>query len=459
MHPDRIKTHLQCPKEGHYVLYWMQASQRIHWNYALAFAVERANALQKPLLVYFGLTDAYPEANERHYAFMLEGLEEVASGLKQRKIGWSLILDSPERGIRQLLEEACELIMDKGYLKIQKQWRKNVLEHVASKVPMTVYEVEGDVVVPVETASMKEEYSARTLRPKIWRYADAFLQEPDVGPPHLPFELKLDFVCQRNLNVDSLLNELALDRSVERVSAYKGGASEAEKHLNDFIHHKLKHYLERNHPEFDYMSNLSPYLHFGQIAPAYIVNQIKAYAREHPENQEAVDSFMEELIIRRELAINFVYYNEGYDQFDQMTYPWAYETMKQHIHDIRDYTYDLEMLEQAQTHDVYWNTAMKEMLKTGKMQTYMRMYWCKKILEWSVDYKTAYENALYLNNKYFLDGRDANSYTGIAWCFGKHDRAWKERPIFGKLRYMNSNGLERKFKMEGYMNRLENEMS
>jgi deoxyribodipyrimidine photo-lyase len=168
-----------------------------------------------------------------------------------------------------------------------------------------------------------------------------------------------------------------------------------------------------------------------------------------------MDDFIEELVVRRELAINFIYYNKKYDEFDSMTYDWAYKTMEEHVEDKREYIYSLEDLENYNTHDKYWNASMKEMVHTGFMHTYMRMYWCKKILEWSPDYKTAYENSLYLNNKYFIDGRDPNSFTGIAWCFGKHDRAWKERPIFGKLRYMNANGLERKFDMQGYIDRIE----
>jgi deoxyribodipyrimidine photo-lyase len=201
------------------------------------------------------------------------------------------------------------------------------------------------------------------------------------------------------------------------------------------------------------MSNLSPYLHFGQIAPAYVVNAVYAHLQAHPEKSEAADGFLEELVVRRELAINFVYFNPHYDAFEHMTYGWAYETMAVHIHDEREYTYTRAALEGAKTHDPYWNASMLEMKETGKMHTYMRMYWCKKIMEWSEDYKTAYDTALYLNNKYFLDGRDPCSYTGVAWCFGKHDRAWKERAVFGKLRYMNSNGLRRKFDMAPYVAR------
>jgi deoxyribodipyrimidine photo-lyase len=200
---------------------------------------------------------------------------------------------------------------------------------------------------------------------------------------------------------------------------------------------------------------LSPYLHFGHISPVEIIVKLNSLLEKNPHIKEPMDDFIEELVVRRELAINFIYYNKKYDEYDSITYDWAYKTMEEHVEDEREYIYSLEDLENYNTHDKYWNASMKEMIHTGFMHTYMRMYWCKKILEWSPDYKTAYKNSLYLNNKYFIDGRDPNSFTGIAWCFGKHDRAWKERPIFGKLRYMNANGLERKFDMQGYIDRIE----
>ncbi len=449
----RILKRLEGSSEGRYVLYWMQASQRVHWNHALAYAIERANVLGKPLLVYFGLTGGYPEANIRHYTFMLEGLVESSKALKGLGIGWILRLASPEEGIVDLLEDACELVMDTGYMRIQRQWRDRVVGHIALTRAMPVYQVEADVVVPVERVSQKEEYSARTIRPKILGKMGDYIRPVVVEAPQVPFDLELELRGQGPVKVRQLINQLDLDTSVEPVEAYRGGTRQALKHLNDFLDHKLAHYSLRNHPEFDYMSNLSPYLHFGQIAPAFILHEVYAHLEAHPEKSEAADDFLEELVVRRELAINFVYFNHKYDVFEHMTYGWAYETMAVHIHDQRQYIYTREELESAKTHDPYWNASMTQMKETGKMHTYMRMYWCKKIMEWSQDYKTAYETALYLNNKYFLDGRDPCSYTGIAWCFGKHDRAWKERPVFGKLRYMNSNGLRRKFNMAPYVAR------
>ncbi|MGL5983046.1 MAG: deoxyribodipyrimidine photo-lyase, partial [Cetobacterium sp.] len=200
-------------------------------------------------------------------------------------------------------------------------------------------------------------------------------------------------------------------------------------------------------PDNERASKLSPYLHFGQISPLEIYLEIEKL--EGMTNQK--QSFLEELTIRRELAINFVYYNKNYDNWNGITYKWAYETLEIHIKDERKYIYSPKELETAQTHDIYWNACQNQMVQSGYMESYMRMYWCKKILEWSKTPKEAYEIAIFLNNKYFIDGRDPNSYAGVAWCFGKHDRAWKEREIFGKVRYMNSEGLKRKFEIQKYI--------
>lgn len=453
MQNNRIQKRLEGSNEGRYVLYWMQASQRVQWNHALAYAIERANVLGKPLLVYFGLTAGYPEANVRHYTFMLEGLTETSEALKALGIGWILRLDSPDEGIKEVLHDACELVMDTGYMRIQRHWRDQVVCYIESSKAIPVYQVEADVVVPVTTVTQKEEYSARTIRPKILGQMGDYILPPDIEGPEVFYDLELDMDGLDSVNVTQLVEKLDLDGSVQPVQKFRGGTSQALKHFESFLDQKLAHYPLRNHPEFDYMSNLSPYLHFGQIAPAYVVHAVYAHLQAHPEKSEAADGFLEELVVRRELAINFVYFNPHYDAFEHMTYEWAYETMAVHIHDEREYTYTRAALEGAKTHDPYWNASMLEMKETGKMHTYMRMYWCKKIMEWAEDYKTAYDTALYLNNKYFLDGRDPCSYTGVAWCFGKHDRAWKERAVFGKLRYMNSNGLRRKFDMAPYVAR------
>jgi deoxyribodipyrimidine photo-lyase len=193
---------------------------------------------------------------------------------------------------------------------------------------------------------------------------------------------------------------------------------------------------------------MSPYLHFGQISPLYVALKVSKTS------SAGKDSYLEELIVRRELSHNFVFYNNSYDKFACLE-PWAMRTLNFHCRDKREYVYTFEQFEKAQTHDPYWNAAQKDMVITGKMHGYMRMYWGKKILEWSRNPQAGFKIALQLNNKYELDGRGPNAFAGVAWCFGKHDRAWGERSVFGKIRYMNAAGLKRKFDADAYVKKIE----
>ena len=253
-------------------------------------------------------------------------------------------------------------------------------------------------------------------------------------------------------DVNGIITRLKIDHTVASVDAFRGGTSQAEQHLEAFIAKKLKDYAERrSDPSLNLGSHMSPYLHFGQISPLYIALKVRQ-TRGH--SKKAKDAYLEELVVRRELSMNFAHYNGDYDTFEALP-EWAKRTLKAHQEDPREYVYRLEKWETAQTHDPYWNAAQQEMVATGKMHNYMRMYWGKKILEWSETPEEAYRIALYLNNKYELDGRDPSGFAGVAWCFGKHDRAWKERPVFGKVRYMNAAGLQRKFNIEAYVRQVE----
>lgn len=465
MFDDRIKVHFERPinrpPKG-YCLYWMQQSQRVYYNHALSYAIELSNAYQLPLLVYFGLTPDFPEANERHYSFMLEGLMEVSKSLGQRNIGFHLVKASPEIGIDPYLKEASFLVMDKGYLKIQRKWRGIVVEKALESSVLGAYELESDLIVPIEIASSKEEYAARTIRPKIHKLLDRYainflLKSIDKPWSDNDFEVSKKeclIKSRHSINleeIDEFLQRTTIGHSVKKSPFFKGGYSEAIGRLQIFIENGLPHYSQSNSPAFVYQSVMSPYLHFGQISSLEIYLILQKL-----ENipTESYLGFLEQLIVRRELAFNFIYYRDGYDVFKTMTNPWAYHTMGLHDNDKRPALYDLETLENYDTCDIYWNTAMKEMVITGYMHNYMRMYWCKKIIEWTPNFKSAYETAIYLNNKYFIDGRDANSYTGVAWCFGLHDRGWHEREVFGTLRYMNAQGLKRKFDMEKYIDRI-----
>jgi len=428
--------------DGRYVLYWMQASQREAYNHALEYAVKQANQLKRPVVACFGLTDEFPEANLRHYTFMLEGLCATQAALAERGIQLVVRRGSPPQVAADLAAEAAMLVADRGYLRVQKQWRFDL----AGLVGCRAMQVETDVVVPVDEASDKEEYAARTLRPKTHRLWDRYLA------PMRRTHLRRDSLGLRLGGIaiddtDAALKPLTIDRTVPPSPAFAGGTAQADKRLRRFVADRLAHYHERrNDPAGDWQSDMSPYLHFGQISPIAIALAVRK-ADGVPD--EAVDAYLEELIVRRELSMNFVEHNPRYDAFESLP-GWARATLRQHARDHRPAEYSLEQLERAETDDPYWNAAATEMRVTGKMHNYMRMYWGKRIIEWTATPAEAFERAVYLNNRWELDGRDPNSFAGVAWCFGKHDRPWAERSVFGTVRTMTAGGLERKFDMDAY---------
>ncbi|PSR00004.1 MAG: deoxyribodipyrimidine photolyase [Bacteroidetes bacterium SW_11_64_17] len=408
--------------EGRYVLYWMQQSQRAQHNPALERALRHANEQGLPLLVVFGLMDDYPEANLRHYTFMLEGLRDTQQRLAKRGLRMVVAHGRPGDVALDYADDAALLVTDRGYLRHQKQWRARVAE----RAPCRVEQVEGDVVVPVETVTDKAEYAARTIRPKIHEHLERCLNLPDRAPVEHP---------SRSLGVDdglslddigAVTDRLDLDRSVAPVSnLYPGGASEAEQILDRFL---------------------------GEHLDGYDGNR-KVRSADGPDSD--IESYIEELVVRRELAMNHVHFRpDTYDAYECLP-EWARESLAEHADDEREHVYSRDQLEQSETHDPYWNAAMKEMRETGYMHNYMRMYWGKKVLEWSPDPQTAFERTLHLNNTYFLDGRDPNSFANVAWIFGLHDRGWKERPVYGKVRYMSQGGLERKADPDAYVEKVD----
>lgn len=431
--------------DGDYTLYWMQQSQRSELNHALEFAIQRANENGDRLLVAFAITADYPEANRRHYHFMLEGLQQVASTLNRRKIRFVLKIGDPPQVILALADKASEVICDRGYLRHQRQWR----EKVAGNAPCRVWQVESDTIVPVDVASDKREYAARTIRSQINQSAKEFLH--DLATTSLDKD-------SRRLPVDgedfsqpqSLLDRLKIDRSVQPCSEFTGGTSQAKAHLKNFIDQRLSSYDERNDLLGEHVSYLSPYLHFGQISPVSIALEIQSVRGHRKDNKE---SFLEELLVRRELAINFVYYEKDYDKLKCLP-DWARTTLDEHEDDPREHRYSATQLESAQTHDPAWNAAMIEMKHRGYLHNHLRMYWGKKIIQWTNTTGHAYRTALKLNNRYFLDGRDPNSYANVMWLFGLHDRAHQERKIFGKVRYMSFAGLKRKCDIDSYISKI-----
>ncbi|NCC52019.1 MAG: deoxyribodipyrimidine photolyase [Spartobacteria bacterium] len=423
---------------GGFVLYWMQQSQRAEWNHALEYAVERANTLRLPVAVVFGRMDDYPEADARHLTFMLQGMREVFQALEKRGVGAFIARGHPAEVAVRAGREAALVVCDMGYLRHQVEWRMQV----ADAADCEVVEVESDVVVPVETASDHAEYMARTIRPKLLKRLDEFLQPVR--------EVTVSRPWRRRGGVASALERMhtpdALAPPTSPSPFFSGGLSEAKRRLRRFIRDSLAVYSDHsNQPQTGDVSMLSPYLHFGQVSPLYIASEIR---KADPDGR-----YLEQLIVRRELAVNFVWFTPDYDRFCCLP-DWAKHTLKRHAKDKREYLYTREELERAGTHDPYWNAAMTEMRVTGFMHNYMRMYWGKKVLEWSRSPEEAFDTLLAMNNKYFFDGRDPNSYAGVAWVFGKHDTAWAERPVFGKTRYMNAAGLKRKCDIDAYVKKV-----
>jgi deoxyribodipyrimidine photo-lyase len=433
---------------GRYVLYWMQQSQRARCNHALEEAVVIANDLELPVLVAFGLLPTYPDANLRHYRFMLEGLRETASALAARGIAFVLRLGNPDEVALALAQDAAVAVCDRGYLRHQRRWR----HRFADEAPCQVVEVEADAVVPVDVASSRAEVGARTLRPKVQALWSRFLVPLTEGP------LAKRFVGKAPPGLDpadlpALEAQLRCARDVAPVShLHPGGTAEALRRLHLFVSDGIRGYSgDRRRPLDESVSRLSMYLHFGQIAPVEIALAARA-ARGVGSSDR--DSFIEELLVRRELAQNFCWYVEDYDRFAAVP-GWARATLHAHEGDPRPALYDQAALEDSRTDDPAFNAAMGEMVHTGYLHNRLRMYWGKKILEWSDLPEHAHAVALHLNNKYFLDGRDASSYANVAWLFGVHDRPFGERAVFGNVRSMTAAGLARKMDVPAYISAAE----
>ncbi|WP_448378764.1 deoxyribodipyrimidine photo-lyase [Fervidobacterium sp.] len=433
------------------VVYWMQRDQRAFDNWALLYAQLLALKNNVGLIVVFNIVPSFLNAPLRHYDFMLQGLFQTRAFLDELNVPLVFTFGEPAKEIYKLIKEvnACALVTDFNPLKIVKNWKENLIRVL--NIP--VYEVDAHNVVPAFFVSQKQEYGAYTLRPKIKRYLQEFLTSFPTSKKMPASNLEFGKLSELN-NFEEILKKLDVDKSVAPVNWLKPGFIEGMRLLEEFSRKKLKFYNElRNDPTKDATSNLSAYLHFGQVAPQRVALEVIKYETDYP---ESVADFLEELIVRRELADNFCLYNANYDSFNGFP-EWAKKSLNVHKNDKREYVYSLEEFEYAKTHDNLWNAAQLEMVKKGKMHGFLRMYWAKKILEWTRSPEDALNFAIYLNDKYELDGRDPNGYTGIAWAIGGvHDRPWAERPIFGMVRYMSYEGCKRKFSIEKYIQYVEN---
>lgn len=436
-------------QDGRCVVYWMQRAQRAFDNPALETAIRTANELRKPVVVFFAILATHPVANLRHYTFMIEGLIDTASRLKSRGIGFVIRVTPGSDPVPALLKfcdgvKAAVLVTDENPLRNSARWRVRAAEAV--RLPML--SVDADVIVP-SVLLQKEQYAARTIRPRIRAMLGDYLKPVGNLKPFVSWKSSAR-ISSLEPSLD-VLKRLHIDTSVGAAPGIHGGTFEALAKLKRFVNDRLPGYsARRSHPEVDGTSELSPYLHFGHIGPHTAATA--ALDSDAPVHDR--DSFLEELIVRRELAINFVRYNPAYDRLEGCA-RWARNTLRAHVRDERPYRYSEAQLERAETHDPLWNAAQRQMTQSGWMHNYVRMYWAKKILEWSRSPAEAFQIAVRLNDRYELDGRDPNGYAGIAWAIGgKHDRAWgPEREIYGLIRYMSFQSTSRKFDSKSYIER------
>jgi len=434
--------------KGRYVLYWMQMFKRASHNYALNFAIQMANERRLPLVVYEGLKFYYPWASDRIHTFILEGVAEKRAKFSERGIRYVFYLQrnqrDPRNTVAKLAREAALLVTDDYPCFIIPEHNERI-----ARLKLPVYAVDANGMVPL-SALPKEEYAAYTIRPKINRLLPDLPRT--IVTPHLDVQKPtLDVDCPETIvsadNIPDLVSECDIDHTVKPSNLYHGGAAAGRKRLTHFVRNILPHYDKtRNDPSVDGASRLSPYLHFGFLS----IQEVVAAVEQAKAPKAAKDAFLEEAIVRRELSFNLTRHNPHYDSLKSLPV-WALKTMRDHADDPRPELLDPEKIEAADTYDELWNAAQRELLSTGHMHNYVRMLWGKRVIEWQRSYEMAFELLVHLNNKYALDGRDPNSYAGILWCFGKHDRPWFEREIFGTIRYMTSRSMAKKFNARRYM--------
>ena len=446
---DRVRALNDHPVRtgAQYVLYWTQMNRRVPCNQALGYAVEMANALDVPLLVYEGLTCTYPYANDRIHTFMLEAVPGTAAAMHELGAGYAFYLRRSKRDandiVYRLARNAAAIVTDDYPTFIPAKHNASV----PGKVDVAFHAVDASCVVPGNRYD-KREFAAYTIRPKLHRMLPEYLKPYDVPALKRQWKSKQPDWHVEVQDVASLVASCEIDHSVAPSTGYRGGYAAAKQRLDHFLESCLRRYArERNEPSMHATSNLSPYLHFGHISSLEVALSAREYAKQH---QLIADEFLEELIVRRELAFNFTRFTPHYDSLEALP-EWARTNIAKHAKDGREQTFTDEQMERGETYDDLWNATQKELLIRGKIHGYYRMYWGKKIIEWSETFEQALALMIRLHDKYSLDGRDPNTYTNVLWCFGLHDRAWFERPVFGKMRYMSYAGMKRKTDVDAYL--------
>ncbi|MAL18981.1 MAG: hypothetical protein CL670_04765 [Balneola sp.] len=471
--------------DGEYILYWMQVNRRFHYNYAFEYAIALSHKYAKPLLVYEGLNVDYPWASDRIHTFMMQGMKENLEYAKEKNLNYFSYLE-PEQGagkglFYELASNAVSVVSDEFPVFIIRSHNESVGKNI--EVPYTTIDSNG--IIPLGVTD-KDPYSAYLFRKIMQKhFLEAFTHPPQKDPLgdlenqkqiELPdsFLKKYPPANEALADIEKTVSELPIDHEVG-VAELDGTRQAALGKLGHFVGHNLFNYDDRrNDPDAKASSGLSPWLHFGKISEYEIVKTVFDH---QPDDWDLdsitpnkgknsgffngdpnIESFLDEVITWREVGFHYAHHRPDYDQFESLP-DWVKKTTSKHESDEREWIYSLEEFEQSKTHDEIWNAAQTELRETGVMHNYLRMLWGKKIIEWTPDYRTALDYMIELNNKYALDGRDPNSYSGIFWCLGRFDRAWQERPIFGKLRYMTSDSTRKKVKLQQYLDRFGNQKS
>ena len=449
--PDRVRQLNQTTVRAgaSYVLYWSQMNRRVDSNHALAHAVELANGLDLPVLFYEGLTCSYPQANDRLHTFILEGVPDTASALAQLGIGYAFYLrrrkSDPNDVLYRLAKDAAAVVSDDYPTFIARQHNASV----PAKLDVPYIVVDSSCVVPMSRFE-KREWAAYTIRPKIKKLLPEYLTPLPVPRVKRKFHLPVPefHTAVERTGIPALVASCEIDHAVAPSPTFTGGSAAAKKQLHRFLHDSLRRYAnQRNEPSNHATSGMSPYLHFGHISPLEIALAAQEYALEH---KLIADEFLEELIVRRELAFNFARFTDRLDSIESLP-DWAQATLAKHANDPRDPSFTRDQLERGETYDTLWNATQREMLVRGKIHGYYRMYWGKKIVEWSPTPQDAVDTMVYLHDRYAIDGRDPNTYTGVLWCLGLHDRPFVERAIFGQIRWMSYDGMKRKTDIAAYI--------
>jgi deoxyribodipyrimidine photo-lyase len=439
--------------EGDFVLYWMQSTQRFEENWALRHAVREADRLGKPLLIHQGLDPTYEHASDRFHTFILENARELAARAPTLGLTYRFALrrrrDDDRRVVDRLAARAVLVVTDR-YPTAGVAARSTRL---AERAPCLVEAVESHAIVP-SGLMVKEEYAARTIRPKLYKVLDTMLEPVEDRPPRRALDvglldnLDVEWLDLARANIASEVAACEIDHSVPPVSAQytTSGLTAARARLAAFVATGLDGYAERRGEpgDPDGSSRLSPWLHFGQISPAEVLRAVKAAG--------GSESFDNEMVTWRELSLNFCLFNPQFASLKALP-DWVHRTMTKHVDDPRDVLYSLAELEAGRTHDTLWNAAQRELVVSGAIHNVMRMLWGKSVLLWTARYTEAFNVLVHLNNKYALDGRDPSSYAGIQWCFGKFDRAFQERPVWGQIRPMSLQRAHAKYDTKAYLAR------